>query len=198
MHILLTGFTPFQGVEVNPSQFIIERSEREDVLARLLLTEYDAAGAEIVRLLNKTNPDAVVCLGVAQTRETICLERIALNLDDTLTPDNTSVVRSGQPIVPDAPLAYASTLPLEAMRDAIAAKDIPVSISNHAGAFVCNHVFYVTRHALQMSGSSIPCGFVHVPALLDGSGKGLSLDTMIEAVDISLAVLRERMSLSVR
>jgi pyroglutamyl-peptidase len=178
-------------MEVNPSQLVIESIQREDVITRLLPTEYDAAGAEIVRLIDALNPDALICLGVAQKRETICLERIALNLNDAPIPDNAGIIRQGQPIVEGAPLAYAATLPLEALRDSLAAHEIPVTISNHAGAFVCNHVFYSARHALETSERQIPCGFIHVPALEDVNGVGMSLETMVKAVDRCLTTLHE-------
>jgi pyroglutamyl-peptidase len=190
--ILLTGFTPFQGVKVSPSALVLERIRHSDVVTQVLPTEYDAAGAHLIRLLKEINPSAVLCLGVAQSREAISLERIALNLDDAPIPDNAGSLRSGQPIVDGAPLAYGSTLPLDAMKAAIAALEIPVVITNHAGTFVCNHVFYTARHTLEVSGSPVPCGFVHIPALQEVDGKGLPLDRMVAAVEACLTLLREQ------
>ena len=189
--ILLTGFTPFHDVKVNPSGLVLERIRHDDVMVQVLPTEYEAAGAHLIRLLKEVNPSAVLCLGVAQSREAISLERIALNLDDAPIPDNAGSLRSGQPIVEGAPLAYNSTLPLETMKAAIAALEIPVAITNHAGTFVCNHVFFTARHALEISGVHVPCGFIHVPALQEVDGKGLALDRMVAAVDACLTVLRE-------
>lgn len=189
--ILLTGFVPFHNVAVNPSQLILEHIHHPDVVTRLLPTEYDAAGEQIAQLIDTLKPDAVLCLGVAQTRDAICLERVALNLDDASIPDNAGTQRSGQPIVDGAPLAYGSSLPLDTMRAAVAAKGIPVTFTNHAGTFVCNHVFYVARHTLETAARAIPCGFIHVPGLSETSEKGLPLETMVDAVNACLDVLRQ-------
>jgi pyrrolidone-carboxylate peptidase len=54
---------------------------------------------------------------------------------------------------------------------------------------VCNHLFYVARHALEQTGTAIPCGFVHVPGIDDENG--MPLATMIEAVAICLDVLAD-------
>jgi pyroglutamyl-peptidase len=100
--------------------------------------------------------------------------------------DNTGETRSGQMIVANGPAAYVSTLPLDVMSSTLAARDVPVVISNHAGAYLCNHVFYVVRYYLEQAGFNIPCGFIHVP---DISETGVSLATMIDAIDGCLDIL---------
>jgi pyroglutamyl-peptidase len=192
MTILLTGFTPFHGVDINPTQLIVERIRHDDVVTQVLPTEYEAATVLLLKLLDEVKPSAVVCLGVAKGWTRINLERIALNLDDDDIPDNAGVLRVDHPIADGAPLAYQSSLPLETLREAIAAREIPVCINNHAGTFLCNHVFYTARHALETGGRNIPCGFIHVPGLPDGDGAGLPLETMIEAVEVCLNVLRQK------
>lgn len=194
MTILLTGFTPFGKVAVNPSQLIIAQvaARREpDVITAVLPVEYAASGRSMAELIRIYQPDAVLCLGVAANRQAISLERVALNLDDAALPDNAGDQASGRLILPDGPLAYWSTLPLEAMLAALHARGLPAVISNHAGAYVCNHVFYVARHTLDRMDSRAACGFVHVPALREGDDtNGLPLAQMVEAVDCCLNVLR--------
>jgi pyroglutamyl-peptidase len=195
MRVLLTGFEPFADFEINPSQCIVEhfqRQQRDDVIARILPTEYQASGERIAAAIRDTNPDAVISLGVAQSRRTISLERIAVNVDDTPIVDNAGKLACGERIAVDGPVAYWSTLPLEALQTALEARGIPVSISNHAGAYICNHAFYSARHTLEALGRSIPCGFIHVPDLPHGEGEdahGLALEVMIEAVETCLDVL---------
>jgi pyroglutamyl-peptidase len=91
-------------------------------------------------------------------------------------------------IAADGPTAYTSTLPLEIMLSALADREVPVVISNHAGAYLCNHVFYVVRHFLEQSGRASPCGFIHVPAVSEEE-PGLSLATMIDAIEGCLEIL---------
>ncbi len=196
MKILLTGFVPFTGVDVNPSQLIVEKIvERglfSELCAEALPVEYGAADERLRRLIREFEPEAVVCVGVAQSREKINLERVAINVDDADVPDNAGEVASGRMIVADAPVAYWSTLPLERMEAALKAKDIPVDISNHAGAYLCNHAFFSARHELESESRNIPCGFIHVPVLCEMPSeecKGLPLDVMVEAIETCLICL---------
>ncbi len=194
MRILVTGFQPFGELQVNPSQLIVEHlqaSQRDDIIPLVLPTAYQAAGERIASAIQADQPDAVIMLGVAQRRATISLERIAVNVDDAKLPDNSGVIASGESIAQGGPAAYWSTLPLMTMQTALAAHELPVEISNHAGTFVCNHTFYVARHTLESLGRPIPCGFIHVPAFTERDGDpGLSLEVMIKAVDICLGVVQ--------
>ena len=197
MKILLTGFTPFGTVAVNPSQLIVEciaeRGRFPDLVTEILPVEYVRAGARLRQLIHESQPEAVVCLGVAESRSAINLERVALNVNDASIPDNAGDLASGQRIVEDAPVAYWSTLPIEKMRDELAKRNIPVTISNHAGAYLCNHAFYVTRHEIECLGWEIPCGFIHVPALCETTSDdcaGLPLDVMVQGVEACLECLQ--------
>ena len=203
MKILLTGFEPFGPVRVNPSEQIVRRIAAQarargddGLVADVLPTEFAAADKRIRRLIRKFRPAAVLCLGVAPQRDKISLERVALNLDDDSLPDNAGRRRAGRRIVPRGPAAYWSTLPLERFRKQLVRRKIPVSYSNHAGTFLCNHIFYVARHEIEHLGNSAPCGFVHVPPALKRSKqakrRGIPLSTMVEAVECCLAVLRKK------
>ncbi|MBZ0302662.1 MAG: hypothetical protein K8J31_23155 [Anaerolineae bacterium] len=194
MRILLTGFTTFANHGVNPSQRIVDALEesRADLITAVLPVEYGGAGERLRALMAQHQPDAIVMLGLAASRTAINLERFALNINDASLPDNAGDHPRGRPIVPDGPAAYVTRLPIDTMQQALAARGIPAVISNHAGSYVCNHVFYVARHALEQSGSAIPCGFIHVPPIAEaGDQPGLPLAVLVEAVDCCLAVLRQ-------
>ncbi|MBI2815408.1 MAG: hypothetical protein HYX72_00565 [Acidobacteria bacterium] len=196
MRILLTGFEPFGAAKTNPSELIVRRIASEsarrgyDLVAEVLPTEFRTAGKKIRNLIRLVKPDAVICLGVAATRDAICLERFALNVDDEASPDNAGHVRAGSAIVRDGPLAYQSTLPLKPLMKALQAEGVKAKISNHAGTYVCNHVFYVARHETERLG--IPCGFIHVPAArgrTDGKGSKMTVHEMVAAVGCCLEVI---------
>ena len=201
--ILLTGFDAFGSLQQNPSELVVRqiaeraRAEgRRDLVSEVLPTQYAAAGKRIRQLIRRARPRAVLCLGVAESRTGLSLERVALNLDDSGLPDNAGRRRSGRAILRNGPPAYWSTLPLERLRKKLAKQGIPVGISNHAGTFVCNHVFYVARHETERLAGRPPCGLIHVPLLSErrekrqGKSQGLPLGTMVEAVECCLAVLR--------
>jgi len=177
--ILVTGFGPFPGVEINPTGAVID-----DCLARvssrsackyearghILPTEYAGAGQRIQELIRQVEPDAVLMLGVAAARGELNLERFALNIDDAVSPDAAGAIASGTRIERDGPTAYTSTLPLQRIKQALDKAQIPTVFSNHAGTYVCNHVFYVAAHALGSMGTEIPYGFVHIPVPNDAAG----------------------------
>ncbi len=208
MSILLTGFNEFGELQMNPSQAIVRvvaqraaSKSQDNLVTEVLPTEFRAAGARIRALIRNLEPESVVSLGVSSWVDAICLERVALNLDDTQEPDNAGEVRACQLVVPDGPVAYWSTLPLEQLYGALRERGIPVRYSNHAGTFVCNHVFYVARHEIEELGLDAECGFIHVPLMteqLDMPDAGLfslPFDTMVEAVECCLALLQNQRTL---
>lgn len=204
MKILITGFEPFGEIEINPSQVIVEalaETATNDVASELvtvvLPTEYDHAGEEIRRLIRQRTPDIVLCLGVSARRQGLHLERVALNLDDGELPDNAGELREGQPILDDAPPAYFSTLPLKALHTVLAERQVPVTISNHAGAYVCNHVYYLALHEIQQLGLDALCGFIHLP--LVGGGEDapdakLQVLGLVKAIEYTLDLLKEQVT----
>jgi pyroglutamyl-peptidase len=202
--ILLTGFGPFKGVRVNPSEQVVRRlAERQQrkaeiqLVTEVLPTEYVAASRKLRRLIRRHRPDAVLCLGVATRRDCISLERVALNLDDEATPDNTGLVRRGSNIARAGSDVYWSTLPLDKMKGALRRRGIKASISNHAGAFLCNHAFYVARQETARMRRNVPCGFIHLPGRSRNSKQLPSISRMIRAIDCCINVLAMQRSRSV-
>src|SRR5215208_3145274 len=199
MVILVTGFEPFGGIEVNPSQAIVESLGRDSASRRhatlvteVLPTEFRAAGDRIVALIREHRPDAVLSIGLAASAASIRLERVALNLNDALRPDNGGDLATGRLIDPAGPIGYWSTLPVDAMLSALRERDIPSTITNHAGAYVCNHVFYTARHEIERLGAGIPSGFIHVPLMTEQDATPLPgaatlpLEIMIQAIECCL------------
>ncbi|MFW5691297.1 MAG: hypothetical protein ACOCXZ_02240 [Chloroflexota bacterium] len=198
MTILLTGFSPFPGVPVNPSQAVVEAIAADPayghVITTVLPTAFAAAGDCVAALIKAHQPRAVMMLGVAAGRDAINLERFALNINDASVPDTSGVQASGQPIDPDGPAAYTSTLPLDRLFAALDAARIPAKFSNHAGAYVCNHVFYTARHTVEQARLPTRVGFVHIPMHSDdadqpGADKGLPLGVIVDAVKACLDAL---------
>jgi pyroglutamyl-peptidase len=207
MAILVTGFEPFDGNAENPSQAIVsalaERpaSERPfEIVTEILPCEFGAAGERLVSLIRDLRPDAVVSIGLAAGAAAIRLERVALNLNDASRPDNGGDQPTGRLIDPEGPIGYWSTLPIDAMLAAVRSRDIPSLITNHAGAYVCNHVMYTARHEIERAGLGIPSGFIHVPlmteqeAVVPPGGATLPHATMVEAIEACLAVVAEQIS----
>jgi pyroglutamyl-peptidase len=197
--ILVTGFEPFGGETRNPSQEIAQALAGRVIAGRrvvggVLPCVYGASVAELKRLLRVHRPILVVCVGQAGGRADITPERIAINVDDARIPDNAGAQPVDRPIVRGGPAAYWSSLPIKAIVVALRARSIPASVSQTAGTFVCNHVFYGLMHTLRRR-TGVRGGFIHVP-FLPGQAKhgeaSLPLATMVEAVAVAVEVSIKR------
>ena len=192
--ILLTGFAPFGGEDVNPSWDAVARLDGElleghRIVARRLPVEFGASLEALRAAVRETEPVLVLCVGQAGGRAQLSLERVAINVDDARIPDNAGASPIDAPIVADGPAAYFATLPIKAMLAALREAGIPAEVSQTAGTYVCNHVFYGLMHALQDAG--IRGGFLHIPYLPEQAVRhpgapSLPLDTVVAGIRIAL------------
>ena len=190
--VLLTGFEPFGKASLNPSGEIARRISGEDIVTAILPVAYNSSANTLLGLIEEHKPDVVIMLGQAEGRTEITPERIAINLDDARIADNEGVLRTNQEIIENGPVAYKSTLPVVEIVEALKAKEIPAAISLSAGAFLCNHIFYIAQHKFE--GTSIRSGFIHVPLMEEQQAEfpgmpTLALNQMVEAVEIILKTL---------
>ena len=195
--ILVTGFEPFGGDKINPSAEIARALDGRVIAGRrvvgaVLPCVFRASIAELKKLLRAHRPGLVVCVGQAGGRADITPERVAVNVDDARIADNAGAQPIDRPIVRGGPAAYWSTLPIKAIVAALRQRGIPASVSQTAGTFVCNHVFYGLMHARRRgSGRASRGGFIHVPLLPAQAKKGqpsVPLGTMIRAIAIAVEV----------
>lgn len=190
--LLITGFEPFGGDELNPALEAVKRLEGLQLegarvvtctVPVVLQTSIDA----VIGAIKTHKPDYVMTVGQAGGRSAITPERVAINIDDYRIPDNEGNQPIDQKVVENGPDAYFSTLPIKAMVKAMQDKGIPAQLSNTAGTFVCNHLFYGVQHYLR--DTNINHGFVHIPLMtnqcLDGSKPTMSLDTIVEGLAIA-------------
>jgi len=192
MRILLTGFEPFGKATLNPSGEIVKQISGENIVTAILPVAYAQSAERLLQLIAEHNPDVVVCLGQAEGRTQITPERIAINLDDARLADNEGVMRNDLLIVVDGPVAYESTLPIKEIVKAINDAGVPATVSLSAGAFLCNHVFYVAQD--HFKGTKVRSGFVHVPLMDEQAGEfpglpTMPLEQMVTAVRAMLEVL---------
>ena len=190
--VLLTGFEPFGTATSNPSGEIVKQISGDNIVTAILPVAYTQSADRLLALIAEHNPDVVICLGQAEGRTAITPEKVAINLDDARLADNEGVIRNDVKILESGADAYFSTLPIKEMVDAIKAQGIPATVSLSAGAFLCNHVFYVAQN--KFAGTKIRSGFVHVP-LMDSQAPEfpglptMPLDQMVTAVRIMLEVV---------
>ena len=168
MKILITGFEPFGGEIVNPSWEVAKQLDGLIVAgAQLVAVQLPCVFSKSLLALSDAleahHPNMVLSLGQADGRSDFSIERVAINVCDARIPDNEGAQPIDEPVVPDGPAAYFSSLPIKKMAAALKAQGFPAAISQTAGTFVCNQVFYGLQHAL--AGKGTMSGFVHVPLM---------------------------------
>jgi pyroglutamyl-peptidase len=170
--VLLTGFDPFDGAAINPSWEAVRQLDGWSgahsgisfrVVARELPCVFGRAAEALRGFVDEFRPDVVIAVGQAGGRPEISIERIAINVDDARIVDNAGQQPVDLPIVADGPAAYFTTLPIKAMAAAIRERGIRAGVSQTAGTFVCNHVFYALMH--EVRALPVKAGFIHVPFL---------------------------------
>lgn len=171
--VLLSGFAPFGGAALNESWRAVQHAAgelREHGVTTQVLelpVEFGTAGEQLAAAVREHRPALVVATGLAAGRAGVTPERVAINVRDARIPDNAGDRPVDQPVVDGGPVGYFSTLPVKAM---VASLDkdpaVPGSVSQTAGTYVCNDVFYLLQHLLATDDelAGIRGGFVHVPA----------------------------------
>lgn len=177
--VLVTGFEPFGGDSWNPSAEIALALD-----GLVLPCVFGEALRVLRRAVRERKPDLVICLGLAASRNCLSLERVAINVDDARIPDNAGAAPVDEAIARRGPVGYWSTLPIKAIRAAWEEAGYPAEISQTAGTFVCNHVFYGLMRTLARRGGR--GGFIHVPYPTEQMG----VEDMVRAVAMAIQVCR--------
>ena len=192
--VLLTGFDAFGGHTDNPSWLAVQALHGESVAGHTLEavqlpTSFVGATNTLLRLLKQHQPVLVICVGQAGGRNALSLERVAINIQDARIEDNTGAQPIDAPAVSGGPAAYFSTLPIKSMLRALTDAGLAAEVSQTAGTFVCNHVFYVLMHALdkQQGSHKTIGGFIHVPNLPDQGLPNMPLQDMVRGLRIAVA-----------
>ncbi len=200
MHILITGFEPFQGSPLNPSEMAARAlaahpPEGAEVTAVILPVDRKKCPEVLRAALASIQPEAVICLGEASQRAGLSLERVAVNLLDFSIPDNGGDQPVDEPVRAGGPAAYFSSLPLRLMLKAIQAAGVPAGLSLSAGTYLCNQVMYVLLDSLAEVGWDSPAGFIHLPRLPEQVAEGaktapsMSLETSLRGLRAALTAI---------
>ena len=182
--LLITGFDPFGGESVNPSWEAVKRLPNtvgEYQLYKLQIpTVFGVASKKVLNMAAEIKPDLILCIGQAGGRAAVTPERIAVNIRDARIPDNAGNQPQGESVEPNGPAAYFTTVPVNNMVEYICALQLPATVSNRAGAFVCNDTLYALLH--HFNGSNTQVGFIHIPYLPQQGTPSLPLEDTVKAL----------------
>ena len=188
MKIILTGFEPFGGSEVNSSW---ETAVRVGQLAPkgvcvetlLLPVSFMRAGERIREALREKRTDVLIMLGQRGKGESINIERIAINMMDASSPDNDGYHPQEQTIVDGGEAAYFSNLPVKTLRDALLHKGIPARVSNSAGLYVCNSTYYNALNEIYEQGLPTKALFIHLPIISEDFPIEMLTDAILAIIE---------------
>lgn len=201
MKALVTGFDAFGGDKVNPSILAVGRLKRRlgglAIHTVELPTSYGRSPIVLRAAIHEVRPDIVLGVGQAGGRSELCLERVAINIQDARIKDNDGKQPLDRPVVREGPAAYFATLPIKACVAELRKAGLPASVSNTAGTFVCNHIFYATMDMAEQHRLAFRGGFLHIPYLPEqaaraGGVPSMSLDDIVRGIEIVLAVSAAR------
>ncbi len=182
--LLITGFDPFGGETINPAWEAVKLLPQQVgnyTLYKLQIPTVFGEGAQaVLAAAYDLKPDLILCIGQAGTRSAVTPERIAVNIRDARIPDNMGNQPRGERVIPEGPAAYFSTVDVMTMEQAAQAQGLPATVSNSAGAFVCNDVLYTLLHTFD--GTQTRVGFIHVPWLPQQGSPSLPLEQTAAAL----------------
>ena len=187
MKILVTGFDPFGGEKINPAIEAVKRLPNEIAGNKIIKLEVPTIfyqSADVVKkAIEKENPEMVINVGQAGGRGAITPERIAINFQSGSTPDNSGKGSKEGKIQVDGLDGYFTQLPIKKMVTDIRHAGIPAQISNSAGTYVCNHLFYEIQYLIHHDYPDLKGGFIHIPYLPSQTKNGrypsMSLENMV-------------------
>ena len=203
MKALVTGFDAFGGDKVNPSILAVRKLKRRlngiAIHTVELPTSYARSPIVLRAAIHEVQPDIVLGVGQAGGRAELCLERVAINVQDARIRDNDGKQPIDRPVVREGPAAYFATLPIKACVAEMRKAGLPAAVSNTAGTFVCNNVFYAlmdmaARHPIPMR-----AGFLHIPYVTEqaarlGTVPSMALDDIVRGIEIVVTVSAARNS----
>ena len=191
--VLVTGFDPFGTNSVNASWMAVQALHGRQIgghriVGAQLPTVFGHSLEALRDLLLRHRPALAICTGQAGGRAALSLERVAINVNDARIPDNAGAQPVDTPIIAGGPAAYFTTLPIKAMLAGLLEAGINAEVSQTAGTFVCNHVFYGLMHDLAVHTElrQTRGGLIHVPWLPSQGQPSMRLDEIVEGIKLAL------------
>ena len=200
MRILVTAFEPFGNCQTNSSEQVLRQlpdTIRDSIVHKMLLpVSFRRCLDPIEEYLTTEKADLIVALGQAARRPDISVECQAVNIADAKTPDNDGCRPVMTSIIETGPASYRSRLPVEDLCAAIKATGVPCHLSDSAGRYVCNTLYYRLLHTLP----TLPSVFIHLPAINPSQAgepftqtSSLTLPTLTKAIETLIATTVRRL-----
>jgi len=176
--VLVTGFGPFPGAPVNPTEQIVRRFARTSRLhghttaAHIFQTSYTAVERDLPRLIAKHRPRAIILFGLAASTPHLRIETLAHNEITQQQVDVTGNMPVQNAIRPARTMTLRGRAPFMRLVNAARIAGVKAQRSQDAGRYVCNYAYWRAIEASRKPGGPNQVVFVHVPELRSGRTPG--------------------------
>lgn len=163
MKILVTGFKPFLGETLNPSEMLAQDLAQafQQVESLVFPVEFENAFLKLKEHLSVYQYSYIILIGQASGRSKVGLEKIGLNWQQSEHADEKGFKPNTGPIAVGEELAVMTTFDTDSAFKHLKNLNKSVEISFSAGTYVCNDLYY--RSLKHFHESKII--FVHVPMI---------------------------------
>jgi len=171
--ILATGFGPFPGAPVNPTEALVAalarmRLPQARLVTHVFPTSYAAVDRELPKLLARHEPDALLMFGLAAQTPHLRIETWARNSIAAL-PDAAGTIPALRSIAPGRPAALPLPTPARALFGVARRARVPAAISEDAGDYLCNYLCWRVAIAARQARRPRLAAFIHVPQHLSAA-----------------------------
>lgn len=194
MKILVTGFKPFLGEQLNPSELLAKDLSEQyiEVTSLSLPVEFANSFEFLKKHIKDQSYDYVIMLGQAAGRTKVSLEKIALNWVQTENQDESGNSPDTGKISEGEGLALMSKFPVDQVYSELKQKGLPVEISFSAGTYVCNDLYFRVCSEFPQ----LKAVFVHVPLIqkqvkADTPRPYLEYEVQLKIISELISVLQE-------
>jgi len=168
--VLLTGFGPFPGAEVNTSAWLVETLAAQtlpaeldcEIHARVLPTEWESVAALAPHLYEELQPHVMIHFGLHARARAFRLERSAHNRAAPRA-DAKGALPGSRVILPQRPDRLDTTLPASRLAAQLKERGLAAVSSRSAGRYLCNFLYYRSLEWAARQPSPSLVLFVHIP-----------------------------------
>jgi pyroglutamyl-peptidase len=168
VRVLVTGFGPFPSIPHNASASLVLALANSpaapglEIATAIIPVIWASARGATQEAVARFQPDAILHFGVSKRAFGFEIETRAFNMSGP-REDHAGVVRPEKPLVhAGKPVLMPALPPLDLLR-ALTAVGLPAALSEDAGRYLCNALFYWSLTDGEPDGRLV--SFVHVPAL---------------------------------
>ena len=184
--IILTGFGKFGNILKNPTTFLVEnlpeylkancQADFELIDARVVpvdIQNCDKAINEINEIISKSKNHFkrvfVIHMGVASGIQKMRIERNGCNIENFCIPDMAGNQPRNLPITEKLPKngKLLTCLDVDSLQKKLAQEGFPCYVSDSAGQYICNYMYFCSLENIQKTGKDISSLFVHVGEFSD-------------------------------